>query len=317
VPRSWLVLIHQIPPKPLYLRAKVRQRLARIGAVALKNSVYVLPAGPDAVEDFEWIAEEIKGGGGQAYICSGQFLAGVTDKALEEQFRADRKGDYDALAGEVRELAERLRSRSGTVPPEEQLPAAAARLRQRFDEIRAIDFYRVPAGKEVETMIRTLEKRLRPSTSGAPRAPRKVRGKTWVTRRGLKIDRISSAWLVRRFIDADARFRFVDADQWKKRDDDIAFDMVGGDYTHEGDRCTFETIVAAFDLKDRALRQIAEIVHDIDLKDRKYGRADAAGIQQLIEGLIAAHPRDEQRLERGFALFDDLYRSFQKPRKSG
>jgi len=91
---------------------------------------------------------------------------------------------------------------------------------------------------------------------------------------------------------------------------EIRFDIVPGDFTHEGDRCTFETLVARTGLADPAVSQIAEIVHDIDLKDGKYGRADGPGIQRLLFGLVLSHREDEDRLARGFALFDDLYRSF-------
>jgi hypothetical protein len=145
------------------------------------------------------------------------------------------------------------------------------------------------------------------STTQKPAPPR---GGVWVTRRGIKIDRIASAWLVRRFIDPSARFRFVDPDSWKRKEGEIAFDVAGGDYTHAGNRCTFETIAAAFAMRDAALRKIGQIVHDIDLKDERFGRAEAAGVRQVIEGILAANPGDEQRLERGFAVFDDLYSSF-------
>ncbi len=153
--------------------------------------------------------------------------------------------------------------------------------------------------------------------------PANVKGKTWVTRAGVKIDRIASAWLIRRFIDPDAQIRFVNANRWGKSEDEIAFDIVGGDYSHEADRCTFETLVVRFGIRDRAVREIAEIVHDIDLKDGAFGRSDAPGIQILIQGLVSAHPSDEARLERCLALFDDLAHSFAghskaKPRrKSG
>jgi hypothetical protein len=286
----WCVLIHQIPPRPLYLRAKVRQRLTRIGAISLKNSVYVLPRTDEAIEDFQWIAEEITAGGGQAYICAGDFLTGVTDRELVEQFNADRRLDYEGLRENLGD------------------PSALERNRARLQEIRAIDFFHAPEGKEVQKMMRALESRVKSKINKHPA----VAGKTWVTRRGLKVDRMASAWLIRRFIDPRARFHFVDVENWKRRPGEIAFDMVGGDYTHEGDRCTFETLIAAFRPKASGLRQIAQIVHDIDLKDKKYGRADAAGVQQLIEGIVAGHPGDEERLERGLALFDDLHRSFSR-----
>lgn len=289
----WYFFIHTIPPTPLYLRAKVRQRLERIGAVALKNSVYVLPAGDDALEDLEWLAGEITAGGGQAYIAAGKVLSGITEAELVAAFKSARNDDYAAL----------IKSANSATPE---------RLRRRFAEIREIDFFDAPKRKDAEKMLAKLD-RPRPRTSAQKN--KVPRGAVWVTRSGVKIDRIASAWLVRRFIDPDARFRFVDAQTWKRRAGEIAFDMTGGDYTHQGDRCTFETLAAAFAVRGRPARRIiqriAEIVHDIDLKDEKFGRAEAAGVRQLLEGILAANAKDEQRLERGFALLDDLYRSFQ------
>jgi hypothetical protein len=131
-----------------------------------------------------------------------------------------------------------------------------------------------------------------------------------VTRKGVQVDRIASAWLIRRFIDSAARFRFADSQSPEATPGEIRFDTVGGEFSHEGDRCTFETLLARLDLADPGLSQIAEIVHDIDLKDGKFGRAEAAGVLQLIHGLALAHAEDRDRLDRGFALFDDLYESF-------
>lgn len=316
--RRWCLLIHNVPPRPLYLRAKVRQRLTRVGAVALKNSVYVLPWSEDALEDFQWVAEEILAGGGQAWITAGELLAGVRPADLMARFREERDADFKVLAESVREALDALKERSGSQPPESHLPATISKLRQRFKDIRDIDFFGAPAGKEVEQMLQRLEKKLRPRPTGKKGAgPAKIRASSWVTRRGIKVDRISSAWLVRRFIDPEARFRFVDPEHWEKRKDEIAFDMSGGDYSHEGDRCTFETILTRFHIKDPALRPIAQIIHDIDVKDGKYGRPDTPGIQQLIEGILAADRTDEERLERGFALLDDLYRSFAPKGKRG
>lgn len=285
---QWYFFIHTIPPTPLYLRAKVRQKLERVGAVALKNSVYVLPQTEESLEDLEWLAGEIVAGGGQAYVVAGQVLSGISERDLKAAFRDARNTDYAALLEDA-----------STATPE--------RLRRRFADIRQIDFFNAPKRKEAEKMLAKLE---RPSPRKSSQKKNVPSGAAWVTRTGIKIDRIASAWLVRRFLDPDARFRFVDAQTWKRRAGEIAFDMTGGDYTHVGDRCTFETLTAAFAVRDRAVQRIAEIVHDIDLKDEKFGRPEAAGIRQLLEGILSAYPKDEQRLERGFALFDDLYRSF-------
>lgn len=310
----WYVLIHQLPPRPLYLRAKVRNRLSKVGAVALKNSVYVLPRTDDCLEDLQWIVEEAVAGGGEAFICEARFVAGISNEALVKLFRDERQVDYAALTGEIREALATLKRRSGINPPEQDLMGRLARFKKRLDEIKAIDFFPAPGRRESEAARRTLEDRLQPRTRGSTKDARKHRdlvGRTWVTRRGIQIDRIASAWLVRRFIDPNARFRFVESKgSQAAAPGEIRFDMMPGDFTHEGDHCTFETLVARTGLADPAVSQIAEIVHDIDLKDGKYGRTDAPGIQRLLLGLVLSHPEDEDRLTRGFALFDDLYRSF-------
>jgi hypothetical protein len=308
----WLLLVHSLPPKPLYLRAKIRQRLVKVGALALKNSVYLLPRTEDCLEDFEWIAEEARAGGGEAFVAGAEFLEGIDARELVERFRRERTAEYEALALELRRLALFRRKGSGNATKAER-EAVLARARRRLEEIRAVDFFDAPGRKEAETMLRKMEEREHSKSGGSP--PRRgpsgdLVGKIWVTRRGVKIDRIASAWLVHRFIDPAARFRFVDPSEDVKRPGELRFDMVGGDFTHEHDRCTFETLRLRAGLDDLALEPIAHIVHDIDLKDGKYGRPDAAGVKQLVEGLLAAHAGDEERLERGFALFDDLYASF-------
>ena len=136
-----------------------------------------------------------------------------------------------------------------------------------------------------------------------------------MTRRGVQVDRIASAWLIRRFIDHRARFRFVEPHADEARTGEIRFDMAGGEFTHEEDRCTFETLVRRGEVRDPAVGRIAQIVHDVDIKDGKFGRPEARGVEQVIHGLVAATTDDRARLERGFTLFDDLHRSFsRKPR---
>lgn len=307
----WSLLIHQLPPEPLYLRAKIRQRLARVGAVALKNAVYVLPRRKECLEDFQRIAEEAIAGGGEAYVCEAEFLESRTAAALVDQFRAEREADYDTLAEAIRPSGVPGRRE----PAPEDLLTRATRARKRFEKIVRVDFFGAPARRTVETLLRHLEATSRRRRPGSPTDPARgaLVGRTWVTRRGIHIDRIASAWLIRRFLDPRARFRFVDAKE-PARKDELRFDMVGGDFSHEGDRCTFETLLARTGLEDPSLAEIAEIVHDIDLKDEKFGRAEAPGIERLLIGLLLANPEDEARVERGLALLDDLYQSFRKRR---
>ncbi len=318
----WCLLIHQLPPKPLYLRARIRQRLARVGAVALKNSVYVLPHSESSVEDLQWIAEEAVAGGGEAFLCTADFLGRPTEEDLEERFRRQCDADYEELAAQARELLRQVRRGGARLPAEGDLSYRVGRLKKRLGEVTALDFFAAPERAAAEDLLGQLETRLQAGAAPAPAGTaatgerrqwlRELADHTWVTRKGVHVDRIASAWLIRRFVDSAARFRFADSQSPEAAPGELRFDTVGGEYTHEGDRCTFETLVARLGLGDPAVLQLAEIVHDIDLKDAKFGRAEAPGILQLVNGLALAHADDLDRLDRGFALFDDLYESFRR-----
>jgi hypothetical protein len=304
----WLLLIHQIPPKPDYFRVKVRRRLQRLGAVALKNSVYVLPASEESLEDFQWLAREIVDDGGEATVCESAFVEGMTDDAMRQLFRDTCDEAYRAIAHEARAV--------GRV--EGSPPAELARLKQRLAETQRVDFFEASARRDAADAVGELERasRPQPERGAAGETAQVQRGRTWVTRRGVHVDRMASAWLIRRFIDPDARFLFVDPKEHRPRADQVRFDMFDAEYTHEGDRCTFETLLLRFGLRDRALRPIAEIVHDIDCKDYKFGREETAGVASLIAGIARAHEADVNRIERGCAVFDDLYASFEARRRT-
>lgn len=301
--RQWCFLIHQIPPTPLYLRAQVRQRLSRVGAIALKKSVYVLPHTNTHLEDFQWIAEIITKGSGQAWIIGGHVLGGLRDDELVSAFQAARASDYA-----------RLRAESAALIARDPV-AGLTKLRERVEAVRAIDFFPGPAGEEAERMLSDLTRKTRPPRPRRPGGVRLKAGRTWVTRADVGIDRIASAWLIRRHIDSSASFRFVDERRWTKATGEVAFDIVDGDYTHEGDRCTFETLVARFGIRNQAVSHLAEIVHDLDLKDDRFGRREAPGVQLLIDGLAAASRDDQHRVTRGVELFDELARALDRPRR--
>jgi hypothetical protein len=216
----WLLLIHQLPPKPDYLRVKVRRRLQRIGAKQLKHSVYVLANSFEALEDLHWIRREIMGMGGTALICEASFLTPMSDEKR----------------------------------PVEVQP-----------------------------------------------------GTTWVTRAGVFIDRIASAWLIRRFIDAQACFKFVAPQGYQPEQGELRFDMFDAEFTHEGERCTFETLLHRFALTEAALTAIGEIVHDIDCKAEHFGRPETAGVAAMIRGIADLHADDDTRLQRGGEVFEVLY----------
>src|SRR6266487_5849531 len=296
----WVLLIHQIPPKPDYFRVKVWRRLQRLGAVAIKNSVYVLPRSDETVEDFQWQMREIVAGGGEASVCEANFVDGLTDAEIEALFRTARNADY----GEIVAAAQRLRKATNG---RGHVAADLGRLKRRLASLVAIDFFGAPRRRAAQEEVARLEARLRPPDPQVP-APAHLaqapRGATWVTREGVYIDRIASAWLIGRFIDSKARFKFVAAEGYRPRPGELRFDMFEAEYTHEGDACTFETLVVRFGLGDRALRVIAEIVHDIDCKEAKFGRPETPGIERLIAGIAKQHAQDTARVELGAALLD-------------
>jgi hypothetical protein len=313
-PATWLLLIHQVPNSPPYLRVKMWRRLQKIGAVPVKNAVYVLPRLEQTVEDFHWVAREILEAGGDASVCEATFIEGITNSEVTALFQAARESDYAELLSEIKQAGEELRAASKEAGGwASGMVGRVTRLRQRFNEIQSIDFFPAAGGKQAEALLSEMEAKLR-------KAPlRKVQqqtgtysGRTWVTRKGIHVDRIASAWLIRRFIDSDARFKFVAARGYRPEPGEVRFDMFDADFTHEGDLCTFEVLIERRDISDRALRPIAEIVHDIDLKDAKFGREETPGVALVINAICSANKEDNGRLERGTVLLDDLYEFFRK-----
>jgi hypothetical protein len=244
----WLLFIHQLPPKPDYLRVKVRRRLRGIGAVAVKQTVYLLRNTSEALEDFHWLREEIESEGGSAMIAEAEFIEGLSDEEVEAML--------ETQLGEPQDLGSGPRTGADRVAP----------------------------------------------------------GQTWVTREDVHVDRIASAWLIRRFIDPAAKFKFAPARGYKRRASELRFDMFEAEYTHVGANCTFQTLALKFAVNDRAVTAIGEIVHDIDCKDESFGRPETPGIASLIRGIADAHEDDSARIERGGALLDDLYVSFKRRR---
>jgi len=312
----WLLLIHQIPPRPAYLRVKTGRRLQALGAVAIKNSVYALPRGEASMEDLQWVRREIVAGGGEATVLEAHFVEGHTDADVTALFNKARDEDYTALAAEARSLARTLPRSGARDEGAEATRQAVLRLRKRLGDVAAIDFFGAPGRGAVEGVLSGIDARLE-APAGAGEKTRAVspagyRGRVWVTRRGVQVDRMASAWLIRRFIDAKARFTFVTGHHDHPSRREVRFDMYQAEFTHDGDLCTFEVLLRRFGLDDPALARIGEIVHDIDLKDGKFARAEAAGVERLITGIALRHPTDAARLAQGGAVFDALHESFRR-----
>jgi hypothetical protein len=297
---EWLVLIHHLPPKPDYFRVRIRRRLQQLGAIPVKNAVYVLPSSEQALEDFEWLAQEIRRDGGQAVVALARWLSGLKSEELVADFKSFSNRQYDEVATAAREAGGDPQARAGAI----------SRLEQRLEQIVSRDRF----GGERESVARSAIEELRrqqEAESEVARIEGAPSGAVWVTRQNVFVDRIASAWLILRFIDRGGRFRFVPPTGYSPSPGEIRFDMFEGEYGHEGEQCTFETLLTQFGLtQDSGLVALGELVHDLDLHDEKYGRPEAAGLLALLQGITARYSSDAERIEHGRRLFDQLYAHF-------
>ena len=324
--QEWILLVHQLPQKPTKLRVRTWRKLQALGAVAIKNSVYVLPYNEKTNEDFLWLRQEIESSGGEANLFRAGSVEGATDNEIIELFRKERDEEYAKLITEFEGLngaaREQAKGNSLSVGKLALYQAELSKLRQELDRVTATDFFEAPQGKKARAVFEKCRRELQ-ATEGKKESAKKsesarlkatkYQNRRWVTRKDPHIDRLASGWLIRRFIDKRPRFQFVS--EGERIANTLTFDMAEGDFTHRGEDCTFETMIKSFGLEsDNALRQIAEIVHDIDLKDNKFNRSEASGVNVVINGLAAVYPDDNERLKQCLPVFDGLYELFGKDR---
>ncbi len=315
----WLVLAYQFPKGPDARRVKVWRRLQLIGAIAIKNSVYILPDNDQSQEDFAWLLTELESLGAEGAILESKFVDGMTDQQVKALFNAARSADYRELKEQIDSEIEELRSDKSPEPEAfDNLGRVLGRARRRIAEIEAIDFFGADGHDAVEAAMRELTTRVTDRAADEDKETGKMatsqiqdlNGRVWVTRRGVKVDRIASAWLIRQWIDPGAKFKFVSGKGYTPEPDELRFDMFEAEFTHEADLCTFEVLARLIRPDDDALRKVGEIVHDIDLKDGKFGRPETAGIANLLTGIVTGTDDDERRIECGGEMFADLYRYF-------
>jgi len=320
--QEWMLLIHQLPPKPTNLRVGTWRKLQRLGAIAIKNSVYVLPFNEKTHEDFQWLKQEIEAAGGEATVFRAGAVEGATNDEIVASFHKARDEDYAKLTAELDGLTGAIREqkRGGHLSAIRlgKYESELDKLHAEFERVVSTDFFNAKGRTAAQSAYERCQKGLRTSRSSDAKTAKtsvmrgdsldrsRYQGKRWVTRRNLHIDRLASAWLIRQFIDGRPRFYFV-ADG-ETVDGGIPFDMFGAEFTHQGEDCTFETLIKRFGLgEDHALGQIAEIVHDIDLKDDKFNRLEAAGLNATVHGLSELLKEDRKLLQQCGVIFDGLY----------
>ena len=324
--QNWILLVHQLPARPTNLRVRIWRKLQKIGAVAIKNSVYVLPANDKTNEDFQWLKQEIESAGGEAAVFRADSVEGATDAEIVAAFRKARDEEFaaitstlDGLAGKVREAARAKHLSAGRLATHE---AELNRLHAELERVVSNDFFEAKGRAAALIAYERCQKAIHASQAPSPKVvtssrraavlnPQDYQGRRWVTRRNIHIDRLASAWLIKQFIDKCPRFYFVNEDETVENS--IPFDMFDTEFTHQGEDCTFETLLKRFGLSEmRGLSELAQIVHDIDLKDGKFQRLEAAGLNAVINGMSESLKDDRKLLQQASFIFDGLFTSLNR-----
>jgi hypothetical protein len=294
----WILLLFNLPTRQASERVEVWRKLRRYGALPMQSGGHLLPNTPHTLEHLEWLAAVIRKYKGKASVLHVQSVDDCPDVELRRRFVDARSKDYEQLQSELKKL---LKSRSW--------PAGAlSRLRKRFAEILAIDFFNSPFRSRVEALLARAERIENPAPE-SPRQAQRVRkeylNRTWVTRPRPGIDRVSSAWLIARFIDKNAKFVF-DTEP-TRHPNAVPFDMFHGGFGHRGEDCTFETLCKEFRIRDSKAEVIAQIVHDADLEDEKFGCMEGVGLDRVLVGWAKQDVSDDELLRRGMQLIEGLY----------
>jgi hypothetical protein len=309
-PGSWLFLLFNLPAKQSSDRVKVWRRLKKFGSVQLKTSTYVLPDEPVHYERFQWLAKEIVDTGGEATLVRVKDIEGMPHAAIVAMFNDARAREYDEIAEPLTRL---IKDRKARKTSTETFTSELEKVRRRFQEIHEIDYFQSSRGEDLRRLVQKAESlgslKKKPETKARLRIE-DYRRKTWITRPRPEIDRVGSAWLIRKFIDAGAKFVFAHTPA--EFPAAIPYDMFEVEFSHHGDCCTFETLIQRFAIRDRAVLRLAELIHDADVEDDKFHRVEGFGIEQIFKGWAKHGLSDQEILSKGFECFDGLYAQFKR-----
>ncbi|MFQ5686424.1 MAG: chromate resistance protein ChrB domain-containing protein [Candidatus Scalindua sp.] len=317
---KWLLLIYNLPPKPSKCRVSIWRNLKILGAISLRKSVYILPFNSETYENFQWLCQEIHTMKGEATLVKVANIENLKDKDIIKLFHKARDDDYGIIINRCSELVKKVFAAGNQgIKDRLKLRDKLKVISKQLNSTKEIDYFKSPLSRKaqnaldicIKNMSQLLSQITIPTNEKIKTLKKKdFQGRKWVTRKRPHIDRIASAWLIKRFIDPNAKFAFAHANTTKVNG--IPFDMYHGEFSHQGDRCTFETILKRFNIKDKILNNISEIVHDIDLKDEKFGRNEAKGIDCVVRGQMEMFKSDNALLEKGFEVFEALYASLNK-----
>jgi hypothetical protein len=315
---AWLLLVISLPTSSATGRMRIWRALKALGCSALRDGAYLLPYSPERAEALRELGDECVREGGSAWFMTVTPDSADDDIAYRQLF--DRSEQYAELRKSWKSENRGLRSLSMT-----DLTRLRRRLEKELDSLRVSDFFPTEASVEAEAAWIDFSKRIDAMLSPdephetAGQVPRldagKYRGRTWATRRRPWVDRVASAWLIRRFIDPEAKFR------WLAKPSDcpksaLGFDFDGATFTHVGDRVTFETLIASFGLdNDDALARLGTIVHALDVGGESV--PEATGFEAVMAGARERITDDDALLAEMSNVLDSLYAHFEREAQRG
>lgn len=307
---NWLVFSYSLPSKTRSSpRVTLWRRLRRLGAISVKTGLYVLPAGDESVEGFQWLAQEVQQANGDALILHVDRFEGLSEDRLREMFREVRQQEYIEIEIQAEELEKKITSKE-PIEDDKKIKEAIAKLRKRYSEILRLDFFDCPYAQIVAARLTKIEQAFYKTSPNdlATVTIAEYRNKRWVTRPRPFVDRLGCVWLIRKFIDPDAIIRY----SFQPEPAEIAFDMPEAEFGHQGNLCSFETMMFKFKLTKPGIKAIAQIVHELDLRDGQYLSPEAAGVETILRGWLLAGVSDSELESRGIELFEGLYLALAK-----
>jgi hypothetical protein len=316
---SWLLFFYTLPSKPVRNRMTVWRKLLKAGSLPFKGSVYILPYTEEHHEFLTWLVSEVLSLKGEGSFVSVDKIETIDNQQIISLFNEQRETGYQRILKGIDEIERKISSTKigGAAHDKKNITDQIRKYQRGYEEIQEIDFFASQVGMEVKkrlnriySMIKSISgtEKKKHTVSISPARIEEYQDKTWATRKKPFVDRFASAWLIKKFIDKNASFTFIDEKDLENMSKDvIPFDIRGGRFTHEGDLCTFEVLTKSFNLKDKTLRKIAEIVHELDMKDEKFRTPEAKGIEDILSGIRKTVKDDHEALRKGMTIFELLY----------
>lgn len=323
---KWLLFFYSIPATPVNNRVKIWRKLVKTGAVQLKGGVYILPYSEERHEALQWMLAELPGLNGEGLLVRTDCIEPLRQEEIITLFNEQRRPRYLEIARKIDEFSGRIGNlrKGGRDRKSTSLFRQYEKIHNEFQAVQQRDFFQSNLGQDLTIQLSVIRRQLEELTavekghkgSAATELPGSrtisdFSGLTWLTRRRPFVDRMASAWLIRRFIDSAATFAFKgEAELQSPRSvGEVSYDVRNGDFTHVDDLCTFEFLIRNFELEDKGLAHLAGIVHDIDIKDGKFAAPEAHVIELIIKGIRNRALSDTETLEQGMAIFEALYLS--------